>query len=76
MTVEVKIAKPNGTPLAHITASAEAPREDEKDRPELRALSAAADKIVKYLEEHRGSRPAEDKKAGKQGAKKTGKDEK
>jgi len=69
VTVEVKITQPNGSVLAHITASAESPRDDEKDRPDLRALRAAADKIVEYLEEHRGSRSDKDEKAKEKKAK-------
>jgi hypothetical protein len=53
VTIEVKISKPNGTKLAHITASADSPRDGDEDRPDLRVLEAAADRIVGYLDEHR-----------------------
>jgi hypothetical protein len=55
VTVEVKVTKSNGETLAHITAQAESQREDDEDRPERRALQAAADEVVGYLEEHGGS---------------------
>jgi hypothetical protein len=56
VTVEVKVMKSNGATLAHITAQAESQRGDEDDRPDVRVLQAAADCVVKYLEEHGGTK--------------------
>jgi len=52
VTVEVKMTKPNGTLLCHITASADSQRENDEDRPALRVLDQAAEQIVEYLAEH------------------------
>ena len=70
-TVEVKITEADGSPLAHVTAEATSPREDEKDRPELRVLRAVADLIVRHIKDHSGSASNQSKTA-EQGRKKPG----
>ena len=67
VTIEIKITKPDGAPLAHLTATAESPSKGDDDRPDLRVLRAAADEVVKYVEKHKGS-----KQEGKQKKKKSG----
>jgi len=64
VTVEVKLTKTDGSVLTHVTAQAEAPREGDDDRPDLRVLEAAADEIVDYLAGHVSDQKPQ-KKSGK-----------
>ena len=62
VTVEVKITKPGGAVLTHLTAQAESARSGDDDRPDLRVLEAAADEVVNYLADHVSEKKPDAKK--------------
>ncbi|MBN2193924.1 MAG: hypothetical protein JW751_14000 [Polyangiaceae bacterium] len=57
-TVEVRITKPDGTLLGHITVTSAARRRNVEDEPAVRVLEQVADKVVEYLGEHVSRRAA------------------
>ena len=54
VTIEIRITEPDGSLLGHITATAQtAKRKDEE--PALRVLEMAADAVVDYMKERKGT---------------------
>ncbi len=67
VTIEIRITKPDGTLLGHVTATATARKKNADDQPAVRVLEMAADEIVEYLIERtgRGTVPGAEKGKGK-----------
>ncbi len=67
VTIEIRITKPDGTLLGHVTVTATARKKNADDQPSVRVLEMAADEIVEYLVERtgRGTAPASEKGKGK-----------
>lgn len=54
VTIEIRITKPDGTLLGHVTATATARKKNADDQPAVRVLEMAADEVVEYLVERTG----------------------
>jgi len=67
VTIEIRITKPDGTLLGHVTVTATARKKNADDQPSVRVLEMAADEVVEYLIERtgRGTAPTAEKSKGK-----------
>jgi hypothetical protein len=64
VTVEIRITKPDGTLLGHVTVTASARKKNADDQVALRVLQVAADEVTDYLSshvKHAAPAPAKDK---------------
>lgn len=64
-TIEVRITKPDGTLLGHVTVRATARKKNADDQPAQRVLKMAADEVVEYLAERAAATAPPSKGKGK-----------